>query len=104
MTLAELQATVDEWIRSNGGYWDKFQILARMMEELGETAAALQRQEGLRTHKVEADLAGEVGDLLFMIAAFANAAGIDLEECVGATLEKYDARDAQDWQKVNTEA
>jgi NTP pyrophosphatase (non-canonical NTP hydrolase) len=41
MTLAELQATVDEWILRNGGYWDKFQILARLTEELGETASAL---------------------------------------------------------------
>ena len=58
MTLAELQATVDEWILCNGGCWDKFQILARLMEELGETASALQRQEGLRPRKVEADLGG----------------------------------------------
>jgi hypothetical protein len=59
MTLAELQATVDEWIRRNGGYWDKFQILARLTEELGKTASALQRQEGLRPRKVEADLGGK---------------------------------------------
>jgi NTP pyrophosphatase (non-canonical NTP hydrolase) len=104
MTLAELQATVDTWICRNGGYWDKFQILARLTEELGETASALQRQEGVRPRKVEADLGGEVGDLLFTLAAFANAAGIDLEKCVGVTLEKYDTRDAQDWQKVKTKA
>lgn len=104
MTLAELQATVDEWIRRNGGYWDKFQILARLTEELGETASALQRQEGLRPRKVEADLEGEVGDLLFTLAAFANAARIDLERCVGATLGKYDDRDAEDWQKVKNKA
>jgi NTP pyrophosphatase (non-canonical NTP hydrolase) len=104
MTLAELQATVDEWILRNGGYWGKFQILARMTEELGETASALQRQEGLRPRKVEADLGGEVGDLLFTLAAFANAAGIDLEDSVGKVIDKYDARDAQDWQRVKIKA
>jgi len=104
MTLAELQATVDEWIRRNGGYWDKFQILAHLTEELGEIASALQRKEGLRPRKVEEDLGGEVGDLLFTLAAFANATGIDLEESVGKVIDKYNARDAQDWQKVKTKA
>jgi NTP pyrophosphatase (non-canonical NTP hydrolase) len=100
LNLSELQETVDGWIRhSAGGYRDKFQILARLTEELGEVASALQRQEGLRPRKVEADLAGEVGDLLFTLAAFANVTGIDLEESIGKVIDKYDARDARDWQQ-----
>ncbi len=49
MELAEVQARVDDWIRRHGGYWDKFQILSRLTEELGEVSAALQRSSGLRT-------------------------------------------------------
>lgn len=49
-------------------------------------------------------MGGEVGDLLFTLAAFANAAGIDLEESVGKVIDKYNARDARDWQKVKTKA
>lgn len=98
MKLGELQTTVDRWIRANDDYWDQFQILARLSEELGEIAAALQRREGLRPRKVEVDLEGEVGDLLFTLAAFANVTGIDLDRSITKTMEKYDVRDAKDWQ------
>ncbi len=100
MNLSELQETVDRWIRDNGGYWDRFQILARLSEELGEVASALQRQEGLRPRKVEVDLAGEVGDLLFTLAAFANANEIDLGESVEKVMTKYQVRDSAAWQET----
>jgi NTP pyrophosphatase (non-canonical NTP hydrolase) len=99
MTLDELQQTVDQWIRVHGGYWDRFQILARLTEELGEVAAVLQRQAGLRPRKEDVDLAGEVGDLLFTLAAFANANGLRLSECMKSIMEKYDSRDSQAWQE-----
>ena len=102
MKLGELQTTVDRWIRANDDYWDQFQILARLTEELGEVAAALQRKEGLRPRKVEVDLEGEVGDLLFTLAAFANVTGIDLDRSITKTIEKYNVRDAKDWQASNS--
>ena len=102
MKLGELQTTVDQWIRANDDYWDQFQILARLTEELGEVAAALQRREGLRPRKVEVDLEGEVGDLLFTLAAFANVTGIDLDRSITRTIEKYNVRDAKDWQASNS--
>ena len=103
MELRELQTLVDGWIREHGGYWDKFQILARLTEELGETASALQRQEGLRPRKVDTDLAGELGDLLFTLAAFANATGIDLDESIRKVMEKYQIRDSAAWKAAKTE-
>jgi hypothetical protein len=36
--LSDLQITVDQWIRRNDDYWDQFQILARLTEEVGEIA------------------------------------------------------------------
>jgi len=98
--LSDLQTTVDQWIRRNDDYWDQFQILARLTEELGEIAAALQRLEGLRPRKVEVDLEGEVGDLLFTLAAFANVTGIDLDRSIVKTIEKYDVRDSKAWQQT----
>ena len=100
MNLTQLQTTVDQWIRRNGGYWDQFQILARLTEELGEIASALQRREGLRPRHVDVDLESEVGDLLFTLAAFANVTRIDLNHSIEKTFVKYDVRDAQDWQKT----
>jgi NTP pyrophosphatase (non-canonical NTP hydrolase) len=101
--LKELQQTVDDWILGIGGYWDKFQILARLTEELGEVSGALQRQEGLRPREVEIDLEDEVGDLLFTVAAFANVMNIDLEQSVAHVMQKYKIRDAQAW-KDNLES
>jgi NTP pyrophosphatase (non-canonical NTP hydrolase) len=43
------------------------------------------------------DLAGEVGDLLFTLAAVANANGLDLDACLRKTFDKYDARDGAAW-------
>jgi len=97
MQLKEAQDVVDEWIGEIGGYWDKFQILAQLMEELGEVSAALQRQEGLRPREVHTDLEGEVGDLTFTLMAFANVMGLDLEQCLNRTMQKYKTRDAQAW-------
>ena len=103
MRLTELQQQVDTWIKTNGGYWDQFQILARLTEELGEISSDLQRIHGLRPRKTEVDLGGEIGDLLFTLAAFANACGVDLEQVVSDTLAKYDERDAKDWQDAGSE-
>jgi len=99
MTLDELQAGVDSWINEHGGYWDKFQILARLTEELGEIASALQRTEGLRPRKTEVDLGSEVGDLLFTLAAFANVNDLKLSECLGQVMEKYQIRDSRAWKE-----
>ncbi|MDS4019673.1 MAG: MazG nucleotide pyrophosphohydrolase domain-containing protein [Candidatus Competibacter sp.] len=95
--LDDLQQVVDAWIRAHGGYWERFQILARLTEELGEVAAALQRLEGLRPRPSDVDLAGEVGDLLFTLIAFANASGLRLEDCLTRVLRKYQIRDSDAW-------
>jgi NTP pyrophosphatase (non-canonical NTP hydrolase) len=101
MTLDDMQNQVDTWIRDHGGYWDRFQILARLTEELGEVAGALQRTHGLRPRKTEVDLASEVGDLLFTLAAFANANDLRLSVCIESVLHKYTNRDGQAWKDNN---
>lgn len=97
MTLSDMQTEVDDWIKAHGGYWDRFQILARLTEELGEVASALQRQEGLRPRKTQVDLAAEVGDLLFTLAAFANANNIRLADSFQSVIHKYTLRDGDAW-------
>lgn len=95
MELQRAQELVDEWIRTKGGgYWNRFQILARLTEEVGELAAALQRVEGLRPRPSQADLEEEVGDVLYTLAAFANVSDIDLGNALEKVIAKYDARDA----------
>ncbi len=97
MELAEVQARVDDWIRRHGGYWDKFQILSRLTEELGEVSAALQRSSGLRpgVDPATANVGEEIGDLLFTLAVLANACDVKLEDVLLDALRKYDARDSE---------
>ena len=99
MNLDDMQSEVDVWIKEHGGYWNKFQILARLTEELGEMASAVQRTEGLRPRKSEVDLAGEVGDLLFTLAVFANINGLKLTQCFDQVMEKYRIRDSRAWKE-----
>ncbi|MDA7618302.1 hypothetical protein N8703_03285, partial [Verrucomicrobia bacterium] len=84
--------TVDTWILGHGGYWSEFEILARMTEELGEISSDLQRMRGLRGKIEEVNLEGEIGDLLFTLAAFANQSNVDLQHAMSQTLEKYNVR------------
>lgn len=97
MELSQAQARVDGWVREHGGYWDRFHILARLSEELGEVSGALQREQGLRPRQSSADLGDEVGDLLFTLIAFANANGLELDACLGKVLEKVEIRDGEAW-------
>lgn len=92
MTLKELQNTVDTWILGHGGYWSEFEILARMTEELGEISSDLQRMRGLRGKVEAANLEGEIGDLLFTLAALANCTNVDLKHAMSLTLKKYSGR------------
>ena len=101
MDLKQAQSRVDLWIREHGGYWDKFQILARLSEELGEVSGALQRLEGLRPRRGEVDLEAEVGDVLFTLVAFANVNGLDLETCLRKVFDKYDIRDSAAWKETH---
>ncbi len=103
MELSTLQRRVDTWIREHGGYWDRFQILARLTEEVGEVAAVLQRQEGLRPRPVETDLEDELGDLLFTLAVLANASNVDLGRAAGRVLDKYQAREAAACKEASAE-
>lgn len=97
MELSDVQRKVDEAVASFGGYWGPFQLLARLTEELGEVARDLQRQHGMRPRPQPSNLADEVGDLLFTLAAFANLEKIDLNQAFEQVLEKYRRRDLEDW-------
>lgn len=97
--LREMQAITDDWIREHGGYWDEWANLARLCEETGEVAAAFQRLRGFRPRPTEADLAAELGDLLWVLLVIANQQGIDLAAAYEATLAKVTARDGEAWKR-----
>jgi NTP pyrophosphatase (non-canonical NTP hydrolase) len=97
MHLDDMQDDIDEWMRNHGKKCDSFQLLARLSEELGQVAEALQRREGVRPQKEGVDLAAELGDLLFMLSAFATANDIRLSQSISSTMERLQTRDSDNW-------
>ena len=103
LTLEDAQKAVDRWIgQFEEGYWPPLVNLARLTEEVGELARELNHRHGSKTKKAdepEADLALELGDVLFVLIALANEQGIDLEDALRRVLEKYRVRDSERWKK-----
>jgi NTP pyrophosphatase (non-canonical NTP hydrolase) len=96
ITLREAQCQVDESIQAMGGYWPPLANLARLFEECGEVARAINQQHGPKRRKAEedtAEIATELGDALYTLLVLANSLDIDLEESLNAVLAKYAWRD-----------
>ncbi len=96
-TIRDWQQEVDEWVRSDGGgYWEPLVNLARIAEEVGETARLLNHLYGPKPKKAtEApqELGMELADILFAVICLANSQGIDLQESFQRVLDKYRVRD-----------
>jgi NTP pyrophosphatase (non-canonical NTP hydrolase) len=108
MTFAELQARVDAWIgQFQEGYWPPLANLARLVEEVGELSRELNHRFGPKKKKGgegDGDLALELADIVFVLAAIANSLGVDLEDAMRRTMDKYAARDATRWLRKDGEA
>jgi NTP pyrophosphatase (non-canonical NTP hydrolase) len=104
LTLRGAQAAVDRWISQfEEGYWPPLSNLARLTEEVGELARELNHRFGAKPKKAaepDAELAAEIGDVLFVLIALANEQRIDLEGALLDVLEKYEARDADRWTRT----
>ena len=98
-SLREVQRLIDAWMRQRGwGYWEPLSQLARMTEELGELARIVNHLYGEKPKKrdeAEQELGLEMADLLYTMICLANSQGIDLQDALERTLEKYGTRDAQ---------
>jgi NTP pyrophosphatase (non-canonical NTP hydrolase) len=71
-----------------------------LTEEVGELARLMNHRFGHKPKKAdegEQDLALELADILFVLLVIANEQGIDLDEALERTLEKYRVRDSQRW-------
>ena len=103
MEFREAQEAVDTWIREQDvGYWKPLALLARLTEETGELAREVNHAFGEKPKKAgepPADLSGEMGDILFVLACMANAWGVDLGEAFEQSLAKVTRRDATRWKR-----
>ncbi len=97
MTLRGLQQSVDEFITTIGvRYFSPLTNMAILAEETGEVARAMARLYGDQSAKTgdNLDLADELADVLWVVAAIANQTGVDLTTAVEANIAKKTTRDA----------
>ena len=97
MTLRQLQKTVDRWITTIGvRYFDPMTNTAILAEETGEVARVMGRLYGEQSAKPgeKLDLADELADVLWVVAAIANQTGTDLTEALRRNIDKKTRRDA----------
>ena len=92
MEIIDAQKFVDEKITQYGGYWEPLSMMARVTEETGEVARAINIKFGGKKSKFKGDgdgeLKDELGDLMFTILALANSMDINMEEALTKKMEK----------------
>lgn len=104
-TLKQMQTEVDQYIQQfKEGYFHPLSLLARLTEETGELAREVNHRYGEKPKKPteeENSIKNELGDLLFIIACFANSLEIDLEDAFQEVMEKYRTRDKNRWTRID---
>lgn len=101
-TLTDIQREIDQLIKEEwqSAYWSPLASLARLTEEVGELAREINHAYGEKPKKASeapGSIAGEMADILFILASLANSIEIDLEEAFEEVMAKYQRRDAQRW-------
>jgi NTP pyrophosphatase (non-canonical NTP hydrolase) len=95
LTLRQAQAEVDATIHALGGYWPPLANLARLFEECGELARAVNQTYGPKQRKPgEGEVAAreELGDALYVLLALANSLSIDVDDALTEALRKAQGR------------
>lgn len=84
MSLKDIQEEVDTWTRQfSPQYWPPHEILARLIEEVGELAREVNHLHGTKKKKqteAEKNLGQELSDILFTAVCMANRHKIDLKK------------------------
>jgi NTP pyrophosphatase (non-canonical NTP hydrolase) len=96
-SLEEVQAQVDEWIRTVGvRYFSELTNMAVLTEEVGELARLMARQYGDQSFKAGEegkDLGDEMADVLWVLVCLANQTGVNLTEAFERNMAKKTQRD-----------
>lgn len=98
--VTQLQRAVQAWADEHwhGDYWPPLGNLARLTEEVGELARAVNQIDGqkrLKPGEAQADMAQEIADVLFVLLCLANSTGVDAQSAWEATLERSHQRARQ---------
>ena len=91
MEIKQAQEKVDGTIKEYGGYWEPLSMLARLTEEVGELARAMNIKFGGKRSKFNGDgreIKEELADTFYTLLAIANKLEINLDEELNKKIEK----------------
>jgi NTP pyrophosphatase (non-canonical NTP hydrolase) len=91
LSLARAQREVDETIIALGGYWSPLANLARLFEECGELARAINQTDGgklVKPGEVPVAAREELGDALYVLLVLANSMHLDAAEALREAFAK----------------
>ena len=91
MEIKEAQKKAEELILHYGDCWEPLSMMARITEEVGELARAMNIKYGGKKSKYEGDgreIGEELADILFTTLAMASAQKIDLNEVYEKKVKK----------------
>ena len=95
--MTQMQKEVDDYISQfKAGYFSPLANLARLTEEVGELSREINHQYGEKKKKdteEENTIKAELGDNLFVLLCIANSLDIDMTESFNETLDKFNTRD-----------
>ncbi len=92
-----MQKRAHEWISQFvEGYFPPFEMLACLLEEVGELSREISHRFGLKrkkTHQEAGNVEDEMADVLFALICIANSLGIDLDVAFENKMRKIEERD-----------
>lgn len=98
-TLTAFQQEIDDFLEEqkyDPKYWQPHELVAHMVEEMGEISRIINREYGPKPPKENetlAQLEEEMGDLLVALICLANREGLKLEDGLRSTIQKMKTRD-----------
>jgi NTP pyrophosphatase (non-canonical NTP hydrolase) len=103
MPLKEVQKDVEDWVSQYKiGYFEPHQVLARLMEEVGELAREINHLYGPKKKKPSEqtkELNDEMADIIFTLCCLANPKKLDLDESWQRMMDKLRTRDDSRFEK-----
>lgn len=103
--LKEMQAEIDAYISQfKVGYFSPLGQMARMTEEVGELARAINHYYGEKQKKTSENkksVEEELGDVLIVVMMMANSLNIDLTTVFHENMKKFNQRDAYRFERVD---
>lgn len=101
--MKDYQKQVGEWIKKEtSGYWKPLEILARVIEEVGELAREVNHRFGVKKKKKGEDnkeIGDEMADIIMTLICLANSQNIDLDKHFKKMMKKLYSRDKDRWKK-----